>query len=86
MPTTEDPSSSASTRRPLIEVDAANRNVRVTLSLPDEAKRPADRRKVLERARRMLAAALEEDERKRNAVEPRRSLGSRPGCGAWWQF
>lgn len=86
MPATEDPSSIATSRRPLIEVDAANRNVRVTLSLPEEAKRPADRRKVLERARRMLAAALEEEEQKRNAVEPRRRLGSRPGCGAWWQF
>jgi hypothetical protein len=75
-------------RRSDVEIASAKETVRVTLSLPSNGTRSADRRKVLERARRMLAVALEEERKKEQRGKPQhlRATETRPGCGAWWLF
>jgi hypothetical protein len=74
-------------RGPGIEVAPRGRAVQVTLTLSADRPR-VDRRKALERARRMLAAALEEERAAaRPAPEPTTASHPRanaPGCGAWW--
>jgi hypothetical protein len=61
--------------------------VRVTLSFPTDGSRSTDRRKVLERARRMLAIALEEERaREQRDAAVAQASENRPGCGAWWLF
>ena len=73
-----------------VEVAAATETVRAALSLPFD--RSADRKKVLERARRMLAAVLEEEKKfektqtRAARAETARADESQPGCGAWWIF
>lgn len=71
-----------------VEIGSATEGVRVTLSFPTDSGRVTNRRKVLERARRMLAAALEEErtreEREKAAAVQRTE--TQPGCGAWWLF
>lgn len=80
------PNSSAARARPReVEIASAKETVRVTLSLPSD--RSADRKKVLERARRMLAVALEEEKKMEKAKGQTTRVGeSEPGCGAWWLF
>lgn len=92
------PTSPASSSRPArpskIDVAYSSRGTDVTISVPFEGKRNGDRKKVMEKARRMLAAALEEEnragERARKASEAQASdknrLGRKPGTGAWWMF
>ena len=68
---------------------ASTREMARTLSAASDAMRSTDRKKVLERARRMLAMALEEerkDKAKREAIQSPRATEHRPGCGAWWLF
>lgn len=78
-----------STRRD-VEVAAAKKPVRAALSLPSGIGRAADRKKVLERARRMLVVALDEEGARspRGGTEPQpaHAREARPGCGAWWLF
>jgi len=72
-----------------VEIASAREAVRVTLSLPMDGGRSTDRKKVLERARRMLAVALEEEKRKEEREAEAKATGTkeaRPGCGAWWLF
>jgi hypothetical protein len=76
-------------RRRGIEVAQRGRAVQVTLTLSADRTR-VDRRKALERARRMLAVALEEERAAaRPTPEPttaRHPRANAPGCGAWWAF
>ena len=92
MPETQSSTSpQGSARRRRVEIERGASNVKVTLSVPSfETGRPS-RKKVLERARRMLAAALEEEQREvRKTAEgaaPRpAAVSPAPGNGAWWLF
>jgi hypothetical protein len=63
--------------------------LRVTLSVPSgRGRSAAERRKVLERARQMLASALDEERAKAPtpAASGQKSGHPAPGCGAWWTF
>ena len=88
------PDSSPSGPRPPrsdVNIEPSANKVRVTLSMPQDGGRRPDRKKILEKARRMLAAALDEERRiaerqvaqKTTAALPRHA---RPGGGAWWLF
>jgi hypothetical protein len=72
-----------------VEITQRGRAVQVTLTLSPDRTR-VDRRMALEKARRMLAAALEEERAAaRPAPEPAPAKHPRadaPGCGAWWAF
>lgn len=88
MPAAQDSPSSQS--RPRVKIDRGAANVRVTLSLPSGTGRP-NRKKVLDRARRMLAAALEEEQRGADKAEEAstgkaEAASPAPGNGAWWLF
>lgn len=75
--------------RSLVHIDRDSAGVRVIFSMAS-AKGSANRARVLERARRMLAAAIEEEQRRAvpadSAAEDERSAGRGPGNGAWWCF
>ena len=74
-------------RRLRVEIDRTAANVRVTLSLPSGAER-TNRKKVLERARRMLAVALEEEQRdtEKDSADKQANISPASGNGAWWLF
>jgi hypothetical protein len=86
------PGSASKPRRPSnIDVAYSSRGTDITISVPYEPKRSGDRRRVMEKARRMLAIALEEEARAgENAQDvqasPKNRLGRKPGTGAWWMF
>lgn len=71
-----------------IKVAQRGRAVQVTLTLSADRPR-VDRRKALEKARRMLVAALEEERVTARLVpgpDASRPRARAPGCGAWWAF
>jgi hypothetical protein len=79
-----------------ITIEPSPSRVRVTLSVPAgsarlDSARKSDRKRILERARKMLAAALEEERRTAQRQEAEKSAAAlprhtRPGAGAWWLF
>jgi hypothetical protein len=71
-----------------IDINSTRDPARRLTAMP-ESKRSAERKKVLDRARRMLAAALEEERmqaKREIASQASRAAERRPGCGAWWLF
>lgn len=86
MMASEQNSPSSSSRSPRVEVDPGSKRVKVTLSLPADGQRNPNRKKVLEKARRMLAAALEEERKEEGRKGEVIAAKTRPGCGAWWLF
>lgn len=91
LPTAQSADSLGSGNRQRDTEMASARDAARTPSASVDAMRATDRKKVLERARRMLAVALEEErnkaqlEKKVEKVSPR-VTDCRPGCGAWWLF
>lgn len=75
--------------RSLVRIDRDAAGVRVIFSMASAKGSASNRGKVLERARRMLAAAIEEEQRREAQAENRHDetiAGRAPGTGAWWSF
>lgn len=93
MPTPHTPprmQASKRVERSLVRIDRDAAGVRVIFSMASAKGSVSNRTKVLERARRMLAAAIEEEQRREaqagNPGQDETIAGPAPGTGAWWSF